>query len=104
MAMEITGKNFDAIAAKGLTLVDFWATWCGPCQMMAPIIEEIAQEYAQKATIGKVDVDKEQELAIRFGIMSIPTIFIIKDGKLVKQFVGVVEKKEITSVLDASLI
>lgn len=76
-------------------LVDFYADWCGPCKMMAPIIEELAQELKGKAKIGKINVDQNQELAMKYRVMSIPTLVIFKDGKEFKRFVGVTDKKEL---------
>ena len=78
--ITLNQQNFDEITSKGVVLVDFWATWCGPCKMMAPNVEEIATEYKGKVTVGKVDVDECQELATRFEIMSIPTLIVFKDG------------------------
>lgn len=91
MAMEFTDQNFEAEVIKSdkVALVDFWAPWCGPCQIMGPIIEELAKEMGDKFKIGKVNVDESSGVAAQFGIMSIPTIIIFKDGKPVKNLVGV---------------
>ena len=98
MAFAFTNDNFDAEVASGVALVDFFAEWCGPCHEMAPTIESLAQEYAGRVKVGKVDVDAEQALAVRFGIMSIPTLVVLKDGKPVAQFVGITAK---SSLVDA---
>ena len=82
MALEINSQNFEQLATSGqLVVVDFWATWCGPCQLVGPHIEKLAHEYEGKAVIGKCDVDRDQELPSRFGIRNIPTILFIKNGK-----------------------
>ena len=84
-------------------LVDFWATWCGPCRMIAPVIEEIAEAYDGRALVGKVDVDEEPGLAQRFGVMSIPTLIVFKDGKVVEQAVGARGKQDVAAMLDRHL-
>ncbi|MCB6500523.1 thioredoxin, partial [Colidextribacter sp. 210702-DFI.3.9] len=78
-----------ALAQKGLLMVDFWADWCGPCKMLAPLVENLDKEYEGRVTVGKVNVDDEQELAIRYGVMSIPTVIFFKDGKEIDRKVGV---------------
>lgn len=98
---ELTSADFDATIQKGVTLVDFWAEWCAPCRMMAPVLEELAAEYAGKATVAKVNVDQESDLAIKYDIMSIPSLLIFKDGQLQKRFIGVTPKKELAAALDA---
>lgn len=101
--ITLNQQNFDEITSKGVVLVDFWATWCGPCKMMAPNVEEIATEYKDKVTVGKVDVDECQELATRFGIMSIPTLIVFKDGEKKEVLVGYRLKMQIAQVLDKYL-
>lgn len=101
--ITLNEQNFDEVTSKGVALVDFWATWCGPCKMMAPNVEEIATEYKGKVTVGKVDVDECQELATRFGIMSIPTLIVFKDGEKKEVLVGYRLKMQIAQVLDKYL-
>jgi thioredoxin 1 len=102
MAMEFTDQNFEQEVLKSdkPTLVDFWAPWCGPCQMMGPIIEELSTEMGDKAKIGKINVDENSEMAAKFGVMSIPSIKIFKDGKVVKEFVGVQNKDNLKTELE----
>lgn len=102
-ATALTDANFATTTASGVTLVDFWAVWCGPCRMIAPVIEELVGDYAGKATIGKVDVDDAPGLAEQFGVSSIPTLLVLKDGAEVKRFVGVTQKKDLAAALDAAL-
>jgi thioredoxin 1 len=102
-ATAYTEANFKSSVASGVTLVDFWAEWCGPCKMIAPAIEELAQEYEGKANIGKVDVDEAGELAQEYGVSSIPTLIVLKDGQEVKRFVGVTPVAELRKALDAAL-
>ena len=94
-------ESFDKALSEGkLMMVDFWADWCGPCKMLAPVIDGLAQQYAGKAVVGKVNVDEEQELAIRYGVMSIPTVIFFKDGKEIARKVGVMPAGAFTQVLD----
>ena len=103
MALSLNKDNFEKSIANGVALVDFWAEWCGPCKMQLPIIEEFSGEMEGKATVGKVNVDEELELAQSFGIQSIPTLILFKDGKPVKKLVGLHSKealyKEVNQVL-----
>ena len=103
--ITITDDNFDVEVAKSdkPVLIDFWATWCGPCRMIAPIVEELAVEYEGRVKIGKVDVDENQQTAIKFGVRSIPTLLIFKDGKLKDTIIGAVPKSQIVSKLNAAL-
>ena len=103
--VELKVSNFDEIIAEPgkPILVDFWASWCGPCRAVAPIIEELADEYAGKAIVGKVNVDEESGLSQKFRIMSIPTIMIFKDGLMVDKVVGARTKEEFEALLDKNL-
>jgi thioredoxin 1 len=102
MAAHFTDENFEAEVKKSdvPVLVDFFATWCGPCQMLAPVIDELAKEYEGKAKIGKLDVDESPKTAQEFGVMSIPTLIFFKDGKAVKQEMGFKPKDYLKEVLD----
>lgn len=99
--LKITRENFENEVMKSNipVLIDFWAPWCGPCRMMGPIIEQLAEEYEGKAKVGKVNVDEEGELLQAFGVTSIPTIVLVKDGKVVKQVVGARPKAEVEAML-----
>ena len=101
--IELTGADFEATLAEGVSLVDFWAPWCGPCRMIAPVIEELAEEYEGKAVIAKVDVDTAPEVAGQFGIRSIPTVLFFKNGELVDQMIGAAPKAAYAQKLDALL-
>lgn len=98
--IDFNTESFDAAIKSGVVLVDFWASWCGPCKMMAPNVEQIATEYQGKAIVGKVNVDEYPELCERYGIMSIPTILVFKDGELKERLVGYRLKMQIAEVLD----
>ncbi len=101
--LELNASNFNDTIKEGVALVDFWAPWCGPCRMIAPVIEELANDYDGKAKICKVNTDEEQDIAIQYGIRSIPTILFFKDGQLVDQMVGAAGKQVIAEKLDALL-
>ena len=93
MALAITDSNFDELAAQGKPMVvDFWATWCGPCKKIGPYIEELADQYADSVIIGKVDVDENDGLAIRFGIRNIPTVLFFRNGEIVDKQIGAAPK------------
>ena len=95
MALNLNKNNFEQSISSGVALVDFWAEWCGPCKMQLPIIEEFSSEMDGKATVGKVNVDEQLELAQSFGIQSIPTLILFKDGKPVKKLVGLHSKESL---------
>ena len=104
MALHLNSQTFEqAIAGDKPVLVDFWATWCGPCRMIAPVIEEIAADFEGRAVVGKVDVDQEPGLAQRFGVMSIPTLIVLKGGKVVEQAVGARGKADIAAMIERQL-
>jgi thioredoxin 1 len=95
--IEITDANFDQEVLKSdkPVLIDFWAVWCGPCKMVAPVVEEIASEYDGKLKVGKIDVDSNPEISMKFGIRSIPTLMVFKGGKVVEQIIGAVPKRNL---------
>ena len=99
-AIKITSENFEAevLNCDKTVLIDFWASWCGPCKMVSPIIDQIAEENPE-IKVGKVNVDEEQALAAEFKVMSIPSIFVVKDGKIVNQAVGAMPKSKILELL-----
>ena len=104
MVMHFDEKTFDeAVRGEKPVLVDFWATWCGPCRLIAPAVEEVAADFEGRAVVGKVDVDEQTELARRFGIMSIPTLVVMKGGKVVEQAVGARGKADIAAMLERHL-
>jgi len=103
--VEITDTNFEdtVLKADKPVLLDFWAVWCGPCRAIAPVVEEIADEYDGRAVIGKIDVDNNRDTAIKFGIQAIPTLLLMKDGEIADRIVGAVDKNSIKQKLDALL-
>ena len=104
MLEHFTPERFEeAVAGEQPVLVDFFATWCGPCRMIAPSVEELAAEYDGRAVVGKVDVDEAPELAQRFGVMSIPTLVVLKGGKVVEQAVGARGKQDIAAMIERHL-
>lgn len=105
MAFEFTDTNFQesALDAKGVAVVDFWAEWCGPCRMITPIIEELAKDFDGKATVGKLNVDSNPQVSMKYGVRSIPTILILKDGEVVDKQVGVTTKQALEAKINAHL-
>ena len=101
--IHLTKDGFDKAISSGTAMVDFWASWCGPCKMAAPIIESVAGEYEGKALVGKVNTDDEQELAVRYEVMSIPTVIFFKNGNEVERKVGVMPGDSYKAVLDSYL-
>ena len=102
MEVKITNENYESYKNGSLPLViDFWATWCGPCRMVAPIIEELANEYDGKVTVGKCDVEEADDIASEFGIRNIPTIVFMKDGKILDKIVGAASKSKIEEKIKA---
>jgi thioredoxin 1 len=102
MALEITDANFEELVLKSEkpVLVDFWAAWCGPCRMVGPVIEEISNEYSDKAVVGKVDIDSNQEYAAKYGVRNIPTVLVFNKGEIVTRQVGVAPKNTYTEAID----
>ena len=104
MEVKITNENFESLKSGNLPLVvDFWATWCGPCRMIAPIVEELANEYDGKIAVGKCDVEECDDLAAEYSIRNIPTILFFKDGKVVDKLVGAVSKTKLQGKFDSLL-
>lgn len=103
--IEFTDANFDSEVIKSDTpvLVDFWAPWCGPCKMVAPIVEEISSEYQGRLKVGKVNTDDNQRVAMEYGVMSIPTLMIFKGGEVVERIIGAQPKTALTTKIDAVL-
>lgn len=103
MAKVLGKDNFNDTIANGVTLVDFWAEWCGPCRMQLPILEEVSEEIGERATVGKINVDHELELAQRFGVQSIPTLILFKDGEIIDKMVGVQAKETLVDKINNAL-
>ncbi len=103
--VKITDDNFEEEVLKSdkPVLIDFWATWCGPCRMIAPIVEEMATEYEGKAKIGKLDVDSNQQTSIKYGVRSIPTLLLFKGGELKETIIGAVPKTQLVDKLESVL-
>jgi thioredoxin 1 len=103
MAVAVTKENFKDTVSQGVSLLDFWAPWCGPCKMQLPIVEELSSELQGTATIAKVNVDEEPELASQFGVMSIPTLILFKDGQPVDKLVGLQSKAALQAKIQGQL-
>ena len=105
MALEITDSNFEEVVIKSEkpVLVDFWATWCGPCRMIAPIVDELHTELEGKAVIGKVNVDENSEASANYGVRNIPTLLVFKNGEVVDKLVGAVPKSQILEKIEAHM-
>lgn len=105
MAKEFTDHNFNdtALANDGLTVIDFWAVWCGPCRMISPIIEELSKDYEGKILVGKVDVDQNPQISMKYGIRSIPTILFLKNGEVVDKHIGATSKQVLVNKIEAHL-
>ncbi len=103
--VELTTASWDkeVVQANGLVMVDFWAVWCGPCRMIAPMVEELAKEYAGSVKVGKLNTDENPDVASKYKIMGIPTIMFFKDGQKVEQIVGAVPKPQLKAKIDALL-
>ena len=104
MALQITENNYKEVLAQGKPVVlDFWAPWCGPCKMVSPIMDELAQEYEGRVIVGKCDVDENNEVAMEYGIRNIPTVLFFKDGQLVDKQVGSAQKSQYVAKINALL-
>ena len=105
MAIEITDSNFEELVINSdkPVMIDFWAIWCGPCRIIAPSVEEMSKEYADKAVVGKVDVDSNPNISMKYGIRNIPTVLYLKNGEIVDKQVGAAPKQVLKSKLDALL-
>ena len=101
--LDLTDDNFAVTIGSGVTLVDFWAPWCGPCQAQGPIVEKVAEKVEGKAKVAKLNVDDGPQVAAKYGVRSIPTLIVFKDGELTEQFVGVQSEEQLVSVVERTL-
>jgi len=101
--IELTTENFDSTVGEGVSLVDFWAPWCGPCRMLSPVIDELATDFEGKANICKVNTDEQQDLAVKYGVRSVPTILIMKNGEIVDQVIGAQPKQALAEKINGQL-
>jgi len=99
--MDLNGSNYDETTKAGVVLIDFWAPWCGPCKMQTPILEKVAAEVGEKAVIAKVNVDENPEMAAKYGIRSIPTLILLKDGESKQQLIGLQQQAALVSAIEA---
>ena len=97
--LKLDASSFDAATGNGIALIDFWAEWCGPCKMLSPVLDEVANEIGDAAVVAKINVDEAQELAMRYNVKSIPAIFVLKNGEIVSQFNGVQDKATLVSAI-----
>lgn len=100
---ELNNENYDEFVKEGIVLVDIWATWCGPCKMISPIVDEISSDYVDRIKVGKCDADANRDKVMDLGVRNIPTIFFYKDGQIVDQTHGAVTKKKLTEIIDGLL-
>ena len=101
--VTFTDATFDQEIKEGYTLVDFWAPWCGPCRMVSPIIEQLADDYGETVKVGKLNVDENQQTAMSYRVMSIPTVILFKNGEVVQRFVGLRQEKDFKAAIDSAL-
>lgn len=101
--LELDSNGYEAVVGSGVVLVDFWAPWCGPCKMQTPILEKVAASLGEKAVIAKVNVDENPELAAKYGIRSIPTLILLKDGENKQQMIGLQQEAALVSAIEAEL-
>ncbi len=100
--LHLNADNFDETVKDKVALIDFWAEWCGPCRMLGPVVDEVAKEIGDDAVVAKINVDEAQELAAKFGVRSIPAVFVLKNGEVVEQFVGVQDKQTLVNAIKSA--